>query len=91
MLRDPCEPYLRSLGVLGHHARRPSFRSGLTTISGFQGIYLVLNVGVICLSNGQGLEQIIQGPNGTGSLCFVVTILISAFRQARPPDACSVR
>ena len=42
------------------------------------GIYLVLNVGVICLSNGQGLEQIIQGPNGTGNLCFVVCILIMA-------------
>ena len=46
------------------------------------GIYLVLNVGVICLSNGQGLEQIIQGPNGTGQLCFVVCILISAFDVA---------
>ena len=41
-------------------------------------IVLLRSVGVICLSNGQGLEQIIQGPDGTGNLCFVVCILISA-------------
>lgn len=39
-------------------------------------LQLVVNCGTLVLSNGQSLEQIIIGPNGTGHLCFVVCILI---------------
>ncbi|KAF8210025.1 transmembrane amino acid transporter protein-domain-containing protein [Mycena galopus ATCC 62051] len=41
-------------------------------------VQLTVNVGLICLTNGQSLSQIIAGPSGTGHLCFSVTILIWA-------------
>ncbi|KAJ7445009.1 transmembrane amino acid transporter protein-domain-containing protein [Mycena galericulata] len=51
----------------------------LKYISSFlQCIQLTINVGLICLTNGQSLSQIIAGPNGTGKLCFSVTVLIWA-------------
>lgn len=46
-------------------------------LSGFlQAIQLTLNVGLICLSNGQGLSQIITGSGKT--LCFSVCVVIWA-------------
>ncbi|KAJ7728928.1 transmembrane amino acid transporter protein-domain-containing protein [Mycena maculata] len=51
----------------------------LKYISSFlQCIQLTINVGLICLTNGQSLSQIIAGPNATGHLCFSVTVLIWA-------------
>ncbi|KAF7354431.1 Transmembrane amino acid transporter protein-domain-containing protein [Mycena venus] len=53
--------------------------SWLKYISSFlQCIQLTINVGLICLTNGQSLSQIIAGPNQTGHLCFSVTVLIWA-------------
>ncbi|KAJ7636721.1 transmembrane amino acid transporter protein-domain-containing protein [Roridomyces roridus] len=53
--------------------------SWLKYLSAFlQCIQLTINVGLICLTNGQSLSQIIAGPNGTGHLCFSVTVLIWA-------------
>ncbi|GAA5932683.1 hypothetical protein JCM1841_006937 [Sporobolomyces salmonicolor] len=43
-----------------------------------QSIQLVLNVGLICLSNGQGLSQIITGAPGSHTLCFSVCVVIWA-------------
>ncbi|KAJ7205342.1 transmembrane amino acid transporter protein-domain-containing protein [Mycena haematopus] len=43
-----------------------------------QCVQLTINVGLICLTNGQSLSQIIAGPNGSGHLCFSVTVLIWA-------------
>lgn len=43
-----------------------------------QSIQLVLNVGLICLSNGQGLSQIIDGAPGGAHLCFSVAVVIWA-------------
>ncbi|KAJ7650967.1 transmembrane amino acid transporter protein-domain-containing protein [Roridomyces roridus] len=43
-----------------------------------QCVQLTINVGLICLTNGQSLSQIIAGPHGTGHLCFSVTVLIWA-------------
>ncbi|GAA5856718.1 hypothetical protein JCM5353_003812 [Sporobolomyces roseus] len=43
-----------------------------------QSIQLVLNVGLICLSNGQGLAQIINGAPGGRTLCFSVCVVIWA-------------
>ncbi|GAA5898422.1 uncharacterized protein JCM6883_001018 [Sporobolomyces salmoneus] len=41
-------------------------------------VQLVLNVGLICLSNGQGLSQIINGAPGGHTLCFSVCVVIWA-------------
>ncbi|GAA6061497.1 hypothetical protein JCM10212_000201 [Sporobolomyces blumeae] len=41
-----------------------------------QSIQLVLNVGLICLSNGQSLSQIITGAPGNHTLCFSVCVVI---------------
>ncbi|CDR48491.1 RHTO0S18e01222g2_1 [Rhodotorula toruloides] len=40
-----------------------------------QAIQLVLNVGLICLSNGQGVAQIAAGGNGP-AICFSVAVVI---------------
>ncbi|GAA6005912.1 hypothetical protein JCM11491_004058 [Sporobolomyces phaffii] len=48
-------------------------------LSGFlQSVQLVMNVGLICLSNGQGLAQIINGAPGNHTLCFSVCVVIWA-------------
>lgn len=43
-----------------------------------QSLQLIVNVGVICLSNGQSLSQIVAGENGKGHICFSVAIVIWA-------------
>ncbi|KAF9352184.1 hypothetical protein BGX26_009949 [Mortierella sp. AD094] len=43
-----------------------------------QSLQLIVNVGVICLANGQSLAQIVAGPNNTGSMCFAVAIVVWA-------------
>ncbi|KAJ7159620.1 transmembrane amino acid transporter protein-domain-containing protein [Mycena filopes] len=53
--------------------------SWLKYISSFlQCVQLTINVGLICLTNGQSLSQIIAGPNQTGHLCFSVSVVIWA-------------
>ncbi|GAA5881346.1 hypothetical protein JCM16303_000138 [Sporobolomyces ruberrimus] len=48
-------------------------------LAGFlQIIQLTLNVGLICLSNGQGLSQIINGAGTGAHLCFSVCVVIWA-------------
>ncbi|KAF9185097.1 hypothetical protein BGZ49_004352 [Haplosporangium sp. Z 27] len=43
-----------------------------------QSLQLIVNVGVICLSNGQSLAQIVAGSSGTGHMCFTVAVVIWA-------------
>ncbi|KAF9358195.1 hypothetical protein BGX26_002262 [Mortierella sp. AD094] len=43
-----------------------------------QSLQLIVNVGVICLGNGQSLAQIVAGSDGTGHMCFTVTVVIWA-------------
>jgi amino acid permease len=42
-----------------------------------QSIQLIINVGTLCLTNGQSVEQIAAGPSGPGQrFCFSVAIII---------------
>ncbi|KAF9084453.1 hypothetical protein BGX23_010512 [Mortierella sp. AD031] len=41
-----------------------------------QSLQLIVNVGVICLSNGQSLAQIVAGEDGRGYICFSVAIVV---------------
>ncbi|KAF9919935.1 hypothetical protein FBU30_010357 [Linnemannia zychae] len=43
-----------------------------------QSLQLIVNVGVICLSNGQSLVQIVAGENGTGYVCFALAVIVWA-------------
>ena len=44
-----------------------------------QAIQLIINCGIICLSNGQSLSQMsVGGQTGSPKLCFVICILIFA-------------
>lgn len=45
-------------------------------INFLQSCQFFLNVALLIESNGQGLAQMAQGPNGTGFLCFVVAELV---------------
>ncbi|GAA6020779.1 hypothetical protein JCM8202_005443 [Rhodotorula sphaerocarpa] len=44
-----------------------------------QAVQLVLNVGLIQLSNGQSLAQMVVGSSGTGHICFSVAVVIWCF------------
>ncbi len=41
-----------------------------------QSVQLVINVGLLCLTNGQSLELLVA--TGTGNLCFAIAVLIWA-------------
>ncbi|KAG0209750.1 hypothetical protein BGX28_009970 [Mortierella sp. GBA30] len=43
-----------------------------------QALQLLVNVGAICLANGQSLAQIVAGPNNAGYFCFSLAIAIWA-------------
>jgi hypothetical protein len=45
-------------------------------VNGLQAIQLLLTVAVLILGNGQSISQIAAGPNGTGTLCFIVCLII---------------
>ncbi|EST05337.1 Amino acid transporter, transmembrane [Kalmanozyma brasiliensis GHG001] len=41
-----------------------------------QTLQLIINVGLICLTNGQALSQVISGAPGNANLCFSVCVVI---------------
>ncbi|KAF9201901.1 hypothetical protein BGZ49_007904 [Haplosporangium sp. Z 27] len=53
-------------------------RSARHVCTFLQSLQLIVNVGVICLSNGQSLVQIVAGQSGTGYICFSLAIVIWA-------------
>ncbi|KAG0203013.1 hypothetical protein BGX28_004567 [Mortierella sp. GBA30] len=59
-------------------AERIFGRSARHVCTFLQSLQLIVNVGVICLSNGQSLAQIVAGPNGTGYICFSLAIVVWA-------------
>ncbi|KAI8601163.1 transmembrane amino acid transporter protein-domain-containing protein [Dissophora ornata] len=59
-------------------AERIFGRSARHICTVLQSLQLIVNVGVICLSNGQSLAQIVAGENGTGYICFSLAIIIWA-------------
>ncbi|SNX87222.1 related to neutral amino acid permease [Melanopsichium pennsylvanicum] len=46
------------------------------TFNALQTLQLIINVGLICLTNGQALSQIITGAPGNAHLCFSVCVVI---------------
>ncbi|KAF9992351.1 hypothetical protein BGZ80_004352 [Entomortierella chlamydospora] len=67
----PCRTYSDiAERIFGRTARH------ISTV--LQSLQLIVNVGVICLANGQSLAQIVAGPNNTGYICFAVAIIIWA-------------
>ncbi|GJJ74731.1 hypothetical protein EMPS_07089 [Entomortierella parvispora] len=59
-------------------AERIFGRSARHVCTVLQSLQLIVNVGVICLSNGQSLAQIVAGQNGTGYMCFSLAIVVWA-------------
>ncbi|KAF9919936.1 hypothetical protein FBU30_010358 [Linnemannia zychae] len=53
-------------------------RSARHVCTFLQSLQLIVNVGVICLSNGQSLTQIVAGENHTGYICFTLAVVIWA-------------
>lgn len=53
-------------------------RSARHVCTFLQSLQLIVNVGVICLSNGQSLAQIVAGESGTGYICFSLAIVVWA-------------
>ncbi|SPO24588.1 related to neutral amino acid permease [Ustilago trichophora] len=48
------------------------------TFNALQTLQLIINVGLICLTNGQALSQVISGAPGNANLCFSVCVVIFA-------------
>lgn len=48
------------------------------TFNALQTLQLIINVGLICLTNGQALSQVIRGAPGNANLCFSVCVVIFA-------------
>lgn len=48
------------------------------TFNALQTIQLIVNVGLLCLTNGQALSQIITGAPGNANLCFSVCVVLFA-------------
>jgi len=59
-------------------AERIFGRSARHVCTVLQSLQLIVNVGVICLSNGQSLAQIVAGENGKGYICFSLAIVVWA-------------
>ncbi|KAF8920893.1 hypothetical protein BGZ52_011854, partial [Haplosporangium bisporale] len=59
-------------------AERIFGRSARHVCTVLQSLQLIVNVGVICLSNGQSLAQIVAGESQTGYICFSLAIVIWA-------------
>ncbi len=48
------------------------------TFNALQTLQLIINVGLICLTNGQALSQVISGAPGNATLCFSVCVVLFA-------------
>lgn len=48
------------------------------TFNALQTLQLIVNVGLLCLTNGQALSQVISGAPGNATLCFSVCVVIFA-------------
>jgi len=59
-------------------AERIFGRSARHVCTVLQSLQLIVNVGVICLSNGQSLAQIVAGESQTGYICFSLAIVVWA-------------
>jgi len=59
-------------------AERIFGRSARHVCTVLQSLQLIVNVGVICLTNGQSLVQVVAGQSGTGYICFSLAIVIWA-------------
>ncbi|SPC65867.1 related to neutral amino acid permease [Ustilago sp. UG-2017b] len=46
------------------------------TFNALQTLQLIINVGLICLTNGQALSQVISGAPGNANLCFSVCVVL---------------
>ncbi|KAJ1026609.1 hypothetical protein NDA13_003986 [Ustilago tritici] len=46
------------------------------TFNALQTLQLIINVGLICLTNGQALSQVISGAPGNDNLCFSVCVVL---------------
>jgi len=64
---------IKTYGDLGYVIFGPAMRHLASLL---QTVQLIINVGIICLSNGQSLSQLVVG--GGHSICFTVCILIWA-------------
>ena len=67
---------IKTYGDLAGRLMGPWARHGTSIL---QAIQLIINCGIICLSNGQSLSQMsVGGQTGSPKVCFVVCILIFA-------------
>ncbi|CBQ73453.1 related to neutral amino acid permease [Sporisorium reilianum SRZ2] len=72
---DSARYPIKSYGDIGERVVGTSMRY---TFNALQTLQLIINVGLICLTNGQALSQVISGAPGNAGLCFSVCVVLFA-------------
>ncbi|SAM82225.1 related to neutral amino acid permease [Ustilago bromivora] len=70
---DSARYPVKSYGDLGERIVGHPMR---WTFNALQTLQLIINVGLICLTNGQALSQVISGAPGNANLCFSVCVVL---------------
>ncbi|KAJ1018439.1 hypothetical protein NDA18_006593 [Ustilago nuda] len=70
---DSARYPVKTYGDLGERIVGHPMRWTFNTLQTFQ---LIINVGLICLTNGQALSQVINGAPGNANLCFSVCVVL---------------
>ncbi|TKY88524.1 hypothetical protein EX895_002512 [Sporisorium graminicola] len=70
---DSARYPIKSYGDLGERIVGTPMRY---TFNALQTLQLIINVGLICLTNGQALSQVISGAPGSAHLCFSVCVVL---------------